>query len=361
MLSSTPGSATPSLAAPPAMRRAERSALRMAVKRFWRNGNARIGFGLIALFTLIALLAPKIAPAGYDDENLLGRLKSPSGLHWIGTDELGRDVFSRVIYGARISMTVGLAAVSGALVTGALLGIAAGYVGGRLDGLIMRMMDIMLAFPSVILAIGIVAMRGPGLNNTILAVSIVNIPVYARVARASTLACLRGERGRGPLPLPAPRRMSGRYVGAAVRRHEDPRLLAGRGRFVDDLPAAGCLHAAIVRSARAHARLVAVRLDRARVHPSVAACLAQDDLAGALRPLPSAGLPTPALEAPVSFRVRVAPGVPLAVGKVHYVGEPIAVVLAEDRAAAEDARGLIEVDYDPLPAITDVEQGLDPA
>jgi len=193
MLSSTPESATPSLATHPAMRRAERSALRMAVKRFWRNVNARIGFGLIALFTLIALFAPKIAPAGYDDENLLGRLKSPSGLHWIGTDELGRDVFSRVIYGARISMTVGLAAVSGALVTGALLGIAAGYVGGRLDGLIMRMMDIMLAFPSVILAIGIVAMRGPGLNNTILAVSIVNIPVYARVARASTLAIKEHE------------------------------------------------------------------------------------------------------------------------------------------------------------------------
>ncbi len=155
--------------------------------------------------------------------------------------------------------------------------------------------------------------------------------------------------------------MSGRYVGAAVRRHEDPRLLAGRGRFVDDLPAAGCLHAALVRSSRAHARLVAVRLDRARAHPSVAACLAQDDLAGALRPLPSAGLPTPALEARVSFRVRVAPGVPLAVRKVHYVGEPIAVVLAEDRAAAEDALGLIEVDYDPLPAVTDAEQGLDPA
>ena len=214
MLSSTPGSATPSLAAHPAMRRAERSALRMAVKRFWRNGNARIGFGLIALFTLIALLAPKIAPAGYDDENLLGRLKSPSGLHWIGTDELGRDVFSRVIYGARISMTVGLAAVSGALVTGALLGIAAGYVGGRMDGVIMRMMDVMLAFPSVILAIGIVAMRGPGLNNTILAVSIVNIPVYARVARASTLAIL--PNAASPLVVQATLGVAGAILDAAA-------------------------------------------------------------------------------------------------------------------------------------------------
>jgi len=170
------------------MRRSERSALRMAAGRFWRNANARIGFFLIALFTLISLFAPQIAPEGYDDENLANRIQPPTAQHWIGTDELGRDVFSRVIYGARISMTVGLAAVTGALVTGSLLGIAAGYLGGPVDGIIMRIMDIMLAFPSVILAIGIVAMRGPGLNNTILAVSVVNIPVYARVARASTLA-----------------------------------------------------------------------------------------------------------------------------------------------------------------------------
>jgi peptide/nickel transport system permease protein len=90
-------------------------------------------------------------------------------------------------------MTVGLIAVAGALGTGSLLGITAGYLGGRVDGLIMRIMDVMLAFPSVILAIGIVAMRGPGLNNTILAVSIVNIPVYARVARASTLSIKEHE------------------------------------------------------------------------------------------------------------------------------------------------------------------------
>ena len=175
------------------MRRSERSALRMAVRRFWRNGNARTGFSLIVLFTLIAIFAPKIAPEGFDDENLSGRLKPPSPQHWIGTDELGRDVFSRVLYGARISMTVGLVAVTGALVTGSLLGITAGYVGGRVDGLIMRFMDVMLAFPSVILAIGIVAMRGPGLNNTILAVSIVDIPVFARVARASTLSIKEHE------------------------------------------------------------------------------------------------------------------------------------------------------------------------
>lgn len=165
-----------------------RSALRMAARRFWRNANARVGLFMILFFALIAIFATQIAPSGADDEDLLSRLKPPSPQHWIGTDQLGRDVFSRVILGARISMTVGFVAVAGALSIGALLGITAGYVGGRTESGIMRLMDVMLAFPSIILAIGIVALRGPGLNNTILAVSIVNIPSFARVARASTLA-----------------------------------------------------------------------------------------------------------------------------------------------------------------------------
>jgi peptide/nickel transport system permease protein len=193
MLSSTPESVTPSLATVPAVRRPGRSAVRMAAQRFWRNGNARVGFALIVFFALVAIFAPHIAPQGIDDENLPSRLKAPTAQHWFGTDELGRDVFSRVLYGARISMTVGFVAVAGALITGALLGVAAGYVGRSVDSAIMRVMDVMLAFPSVILAIGIVAMRGPGLNNTILAVSIVNIPIYARVARASTLSIKEHE------------------------------------------------------------------------------------------------------------------------------------------------------------------------
>jgi peptide/nickel transport system permease protein len=160
----------------------------MAGRRFWQNANARVGLCMVVFFAVIAIFAPLIAPQGQDDENLLSRLRPPSPQHWIGTDQLGRDVFSRVILGARISMTVGLVAVAGALTTGALLGITAGYVGGRAESTIMRLMDVMLAFPSIILAIGIVALRGPGLNNTILAVSIVNIPSFARVARASTLA-----------------------------------------------------------------------------------------------------------------------------------------------------------------------------
>jgi peptide/nickel transport system permease protein len=165
----------------------------MAGRRFWRNSNARTGIIMIFFFAMIAIFAPQIAPQGPDQEDLLGRLKAPSAQHIFGTDELGRDVFSRVLLGARISMTVGLVAVSGSLVIGALLGIAAGYTGGRVESIIMRLMDVMLAFPSIILAIGIVAMRGPGLNNTILAVSVVNIPVFARVARASTLAIKEHE------------------------------------------------------------------------------------------------------------------------------------------------------------------------
>jgi peptide/nickel transport system permease protein len=188
MLSSTPESATRSAAAPADLRARGRSTWWLAAHRFWGNMNARAGLVIIVLFGIIAVFAPKIAPYGFDDENLVGRLKAPSAEHWLGTDALGRDVYSRVLYGARISMTIGFVAVAGALSTGALLGITAGYIGGKTDGVIMRVMDVMLAFPAIILAIGIVAMRGPGLNNTILAVSIVNIPIYARVARASTLS-----------------------------------------------------------------------------------------------------------------------------------------------------------------------------
>ena len=154
--------------------------------------------------------------------------------------------------------------------------------------------------------------------------------------------------------------MSGKYVGAIVRRREDPRLLTGRGRYVDDLRVAGCLHAVILRSPHAHARIVAIRTDRVRAHPAVVACFVHDDLASALRPLPIAGVPPPALQERVGFRVKTAAQLPLASGKVRYVGEPVAVVVATDGYAAEDALELVDVDYEPLPAVTDVEQGLAP-
>ncbi|HET8576567.1 MAG TPA: xanthine dehydrogenase family protein molybdopterin-binding subunit [Methylomirabilota bacterium] len=152
--------------------------------------------------------------------------------------------------------------------------------------------------------------------------------------------------------------MGGKYVGAEVRRKEDPRLLAGRGQFVDDLAPAGCLHAVVLRSLHAHARIAAIRVEAARRHPAVRGVFTFEDLADRLKPLPTAGVAPPALQQRVGFRVRAAAQYPLARGVVRHVGEPVAILVAESRYAAEDALALIEVDYDPLPVICDVETGL---
>ena len=149
--------------------------------------------------------------------------------------------------------------------------------------------------------------------------------------------------------------MGAKYVGAEVKRREDPQLLTGRGRYVDDLRPTGCLHAAILRSPHAHARIRGIRLDRARAHPAVVGCFAYADLGSLLRPLPLAGAPPPPLQARVGFRLKTAAQLPLVHDRVRYVGEPVAVVLAGNPYAAEDALELIDVDYEPLPAIANVE------
>jgi carbon-monoxide dehydrogenase large subunit len=150
-----------------------------------------------------------------------------------------------------------------------------------------------------------------------------------------------------------------KYVGAIVRRQEDPRYLTGRGRFVDDMSPPGCLHAAVLRSSHAHARIMAIRTEAARACPGVAAVFTSGSLT-ALKPIPEAGVAPPPLEARVGFHLRSAQQYPLARDKVRYVGEPVALVVAESRYAAEDALERIEVDYDPLPVIVDVEAGLRP-
>ncbi|HET7264515.1 MAG TPA: xanthine dehydrogenase family protein molybdopterin-binding subunit [bacterium] len=152
--------------------------------------------------------------------------------------------------------------------------------------------------------------------------------------------------------------MSTRYVGAAVRRREDPRLLTGGGQYVDDIAAAGCLYAAVARSTHAHARLVAVDLERARRHPAVVAAFTFADLAKDLAPLPSAGLAPAALGARIRFQVRNAAQFALASDRVRYAGEPIAVLAADGRAAADDALALVDAAYEPLPPVTDVVAGL---
>jgi peptide/nickel transport system permease protein len=153
-----------------------------------RSRTAAFGMALIALVVLVAIAGPALAPHDPLTPAPLERLQPPSGAHPFGTDSLGRDILSRVIYGARISLMIGLISVGISLVPGTLLGLTAGYFGGRADSVIMRLMDMLLAFPAILLAIFITAILGPSLPNTMVAVGIVYIPHYARIVRASVLS-----------------------------------------------------------------------------------------------------------------------------------------------------------------------------
>ncbi|OGG45639.1 MAG: hypothetical protein A3F84_28875 [Candidatus Handelsmanbacteria bacterium RIFCSPLOWO2_12_FULL_64_10] len=157
-------------------------------RRLRKNRLAVAGGALLALFLLIAAVAPWIAPHDPLAQDLYGRLSPPSAKNWFGTDDFGRDILSRVLHGSRVSLRVGVAAVAIALVVGTAIGLMAGYWGGLLDNVLMRLMDLMLAFPSILLAIVVVAVLGPSLNNAMLAVGIVSIPQYARLVRASVLS-----------------------------------------------------------------------------------------------------------------------------------------------------------------------------
>lgn len=162
-------------------------------RRLKRNKAAIIGGLIVMVYVLVALLAPFISPYPPLEGNLAKRLQGPSLEHWLGTDALGRDVLSRVIHGARISLQIQLAAVLIALVLGTLLGLFGGYYGGFTDGLIMRIMDILLAFPGIFLAIAIIAVLGPGLMNLILAAGIYSVPQFARIVRGSILSLKEKE------------------------------------------------------------------------------------------------------------------------------------------------------------------------
>lgn len=153
-----------------------------------RNNRAMIGLSFIVLMVLAALLADVISPFGMTEQNLANALHKPSLTHLMGTDDLGRDVFSRIIYGSRVSLTIGLSAVAIALTIGGILGLIAGYYSGKFDSLIMRLSDILLSIPSTLLAIAIVASFGSSLTNLILAIGISNIPIYARVVRSAVLS-----------------------------------------------------------------------------------------------------------------------------------------------------------------------------
>jgi peptide/nickel transport system permease protein len=166
-----------------------------AWRRLIRNPGAIVGFGLVALFVLTAIFAPLIAPYDPRDQDLSliadGCCPGPSADHWFGVDDLGRDQFSRVVYGARYSLLIGVVAVSVGVSIGIVLGAFSGFFGGRTDTVIMRLMDIMLSVPGLLMAIGIAAMLGAGLGSVMIAIGVVNIPIFARLLRGSVL----GQKG----------------------------------------------------------------------------------------------------------------------------------------------------------------------
>ena len=159
-----------------------------------RNGLATTGMALVAMFVVFALFAPWIAPQDPARIDLPSRLQPPSGAHWFGTDELGRDILSRVIYGARISMLVGSSVVAGSLLLGLIFGSIAGYYGGYTDRIFnVIIMNAFLSFPGILLAIAFVAFLGPGIINLILALCIGGWVGYARLVRAQVLAVKEKE------------------------------------------------------------------------------------------------------------------------------------------------------------------------
>src|SRR5688500_15749817 len=160
-----------------------------AWRRLRRNPGAIIGFALVATFILVALLAPLLAPYGPRAQlGLSNAFDGPSREHLLGLDGLARDELSRIIYGARFSLLIGLVSVAVGLSIDLVLGGIAGYLGGFIDSLIMRTMDVMLSIPGFLMAIGIVALLGPGLLNIMIAVGVTQIPIFARLLRGAVLA-----------------------------------------------------------------------------------------------------------------------------------------------------------------------------
>lgn len=159
----------------------------LVFRKLKRHPSAIIGASIILFFVIVAIFAPLIATHDPIRAEVAKRLKGQSSEHYLGTDGSGRDVFSRIVYGSRISLKVGLIAITFSLGLGTLFGAIAGYFGGWLDNLVMRVMDMLLAMPSILLAMVIVTILGQSLTNAIIAVSIVYIPQYARILRASVL------------------------------------------------------------------------------------------------------------------------------------------------------------------------------
>lgn len=160
---------------------------RNTLKRFLRNRSAVAGVIILVIIVLAAIFAKQIAPYPYDEQNLNNILQTPSRDHLFGTDNFGRDLFTRVLYGARISLVVGFVSVGIGSIIGGIIGAISGYYGGKMDDIVMRVMDVLQAIPSMIMAISVAAMLGTGLKNAMIAIGVTLIPRFARVTRSSVL------------------------------------------------------------------------------------------------------------------------------------------------------------------------------
>ncbi len=162
------------------------------IRAFNTNRTSWVGLVLFGLVLAAAVLAPFISPHDPYEQDLIARLQGPGAEHWLGTDSYGRDIAARLLYGAQISLVIGIVSTAIAMVLGSLIGVVAGWYGGRVDAVLMQAMDALLAFPNLILGLMIVAMLGPSVTNIIIAIALTSIPPFARIARAPTLA-LKGR------------------------------------------------------------------------------------------------------------------------------------------------------------------------
>lgn len=158
------------------------------VMKFKKQKTAILALLFIMLLIVFSIIGEMIVPYGMDEYDYNSTLQGPSSTHFFGTDEFGRDIFSRIVLGARISLLVGLSSVTVGAVVGTILGLISGYYGGIIDNIVMRICDTLFAFPGTILAIGIMAILGPGIYNVVIAVAIFGAPSFARIVRSSTLA-----------------------------------------------------------------------------------------------------------------------------------------------------------------------------
>lgn len=169
------------------------NALRFTGKAVTSSPTTMIGTVIFLAIILLALLAPVIAPYDPVAQRITARLQDPSWQHWLGTDTYGRDILSRLLHGARYSLLIGVLSIALAVVVGSLIGLVAGYFGGRVDIVIMQLMDVVLAFPALILGIILVAVLGASVTNIIIAIAFTAVPAFARIARAPVMALRERE------------------------------------------------------------------------------------------------------------------------------------------------------------------------